>query len=313
MKKNYSEFKIGLSVILALVILIGAIIWGKGYALTAKSVKVEVRFSDIAGLEEGAYVLVNGLRKGKVQQFVLEQKDVLVRLSLDQKVKLNDDAVFEITSPDLMGGKVVNISPGTSGFAPTPGYIFVGKAGGGMNELMRMSSSLVDDVKRLLGVLEATAVNINKTAGDPRLQEAFLSSVNNLDKSSQRTLELITINEGKLNEVMDNLVVTTNSVRGLIENSSGEFSQSVIEFHTFVTELNRISQDVHQVVNQLNNNDGTLGQLINQGDLADDLKHTLAGIDSLVAQIRYEGLQTNVSLFGSKKPKPPRPDKDKGR
>jgi phospholipid/cholesterol/gamma-HCH transport system substrate-binding protein len=303
MKKPYSEAKIGLAVLLAMTILIGAIIWGKGFSLTSTTRVVQVRFVDIAGLEDGAFVLVNGLRKGQVLEFILEQKGVMVRLSLDVKVKLYDDAVFAIASPDLMGPTVINIIPGISGNAPPPDFVFPGKPGGGMNELMRMSSDLVDDVKRLLAVLEATATNINKTAGDPRLQEAFLSSVDNLDKSSQRTLEMITINEGKLNEVMDNLVVTSNGIRSMLEKSSDNINQSVAEFHTFVTELNEISQGIHQVVDMLQGQEGTLGQLINNGNLANDLQRTLAGVDSLVAQIRAEGLTTHVSLFGSKKKK----------
>jgi phospholipid/cholesterol/gamma-HCH transport system substrate-binding protein len=311
MKKNYSEVKIGLTVILAMAILVGTIIWGKGYSLRAKSKIVSVRFVDIAGLEGGAFVLVNGLRKGQVKEFILEQEDVLVHLSVNENVKLYDDAVFEITSPDLMGAKVINIVPGISGKASAPGYVFQGKSGGGMNELMRMSSTLVDDVKRLLAVLEETAIAINKTAADPRLQEAFVSSVNNLDKSSQRTLELITVNEGKLNEVMDNLVVTTNSIRGLLERSNSDITQSVDQFHSFVEQLNDISRGVYQVVDMLQGHEGTLGQLINKGDLAGDMKRTLSGIDSLVAQIRAEGLQTNISLFGSRKPKPEKPAENK--
>jgi phospholipid/cholesterol/gamma-HCH transport system substrate-binding protein len=303
MKKPYSEAKIGLTVLLALAILIGTIIWGKGFSLTSKTKLVQVRFVDIAGLEDGAFVLVNGLRRGHVIEFILEQKSVLVRISLDKNVKLYDDALFAITNPDLMGPTVINVMPGISGKTPPLDYVFPGKPGGGMNELMRMSSDLVEDVKRLLSVLEATATNINKTAGDPRLQEAFLSSVDNLDKSSQRTLELITINEGKLNQVMDNLVVSSNGIRSMLEKSSGDINQSVAEFHSFVTELNEISQGIHQVVDMLQGQDGTLGQLINKGDLANDLKRTLEGVDSLVTQIRAEGITTHVSLFGSKKKK----------
>jgi phospholipid/cholesterol/gamma-HCH transport system substrate-binding protein len=303
MKKPYSEAKIGLAVLLAMAILIGTILWGKGFSLTSNTRIVQVRFLDIAGLEDGAFVLVNGLRKGHVLEFILEQSGVLVRISLDERVRLYDDAVFAIANPDLMGPTVINVAPGISGKAPVPDYIFPGKPGGGMNELMRMSSNLVDDVKRLLSVLEATATNINKTAGDPRLQEAFLSSVDNLDKSSQRTLELITINEGKLNQVMDNLVVSSNGIRTMLEKSSGNINQSVVEFHTFVTELNEISQGIHQVVDMLQGQEGTLGQLINKGDLALDLKRTLTSVDSLVNQIRDEGITTHVSLFGSKKKK----------
>ncbi|HEX7344145.1 MAG TPA: MlaD family protein, partial [bacterium] len=131
MKKKYSELKVGVAVFLALLILVLVITWGKGYTLIARSRVLEVRFDDIAGLEEGAFVLVNGMRKGKVLEFILEQEGVRARCALDQRVKLYDDARFEITATELMGSKVVNIWPGISGKNPSPGVVFQGESGGG--------------------------------------------------------------------------------------------------------------------------------------------------------------------------------------
>ena len=306
MKKKYSEAKIGLAVLLAIVIVVMTIIWGKGYSLIARSKILDVRFDDIAGLEQGAFVLVNGMRKGKVLEFILEQQGVLVRCALDEKVRLYDDARFEITSTELMGSKVVNIIPGISGKEAVPGFIYYGESGGGMNQLMKMSSKLVQDVQHLLGVLEATISNVNKTAGDPRLQEALVSSVKNLDASSQRTLELITLNEGKLNQVMDNLVATTGSIRNLVEANSEDINHTISDIHEFVAQLDDISAGLKKIVDMAQGTDGTLGLLINDKKFAADLARTLAGVDSLVQQIRQEGIQTNISLFGKKKSSKPK-------
>ncbi len=301
MRKTYSELKIGITVLVAFAIIIGVILWGKGYSLTAKSRQLTVRFEDISGLEQGAFVLVNGVRKGRVLEFVLEQEGVLVRVSLNENVLLYDDARFEIASPELMGAKVIDIFPGISGRVPAADYVFRGESGGGMNQLMKLSAELVTDVKGLLGVLEITVSNINKTAGDPRMQEAFLSSIRNLDESSQRTLELIRLNEGRLNEVMNNLVVTTGSIRNVVEANTGDINHTVTDLHDFVAQLKEISQRLNQVVQMLQGEEGTLGILINDKEMAVKLDHTLTELDSLVQQVRAEGIKTNINLFGRKK------------
>jgi phospholipid/cholesterol/gamma-HCH transport system substrate-binding protein len=297
MKKSYSELRIGLTVLIATVIVISTILWGKGYSLSARSRELLVRFDDVAGLEEGAFVLVNGLRKGRVAEFILEQQGVLVRLSVNERVKLYSDARFEITSPELMGAKVVNIQPGISGHRAPADTVFHGISGGGMNELLRMSTNLAQNVDSLLDALQITITNINKTAGDPRLQEAFLSSIRNLDQSSQHTLELIRLNEGKLNEVMNNLVATTGSVRQLVEQNSTEIDHTVDDIHEFVTDMKQVSTDLNLIIQALQNQEGTLGMLIHDDKMATTLNRTLVSVDSLVQQIRDSGITTNINLF----------------
>ncbi|TKJ41533.1 hypothetical protein CEE37_02930 [candidate division LCP-89 bacterium B3_LCP] len=301
MKDSHSEFKIGITVLTAIFILLAAIIWGKQVRLTSGTYEVDVRFKDISGLDQGVPVLVNGVHRGKVKDLILQRDAVIVRMALEESVVLYDDAHFEITSPELMGGKVVNIFPGVSTLIPEEGFVFQGEIGGDMNELMRRSSDLVADVKRLLNVLESTLQNINKTAGDPRLQEALASSVHNLDESSQRTLEFLTINEGKLTQVMDNLVVSSGAIRGLVENRSEDIEKAIAEMETFFLRLNTITSKLDQIATKLQSEDGTLGMLLNDDQLAISLQTTLADVDSLVKQIKDEGIETNIHLFGRKK------------
>ena len=301
MSETRSEFKIGIIVLVALGILLFGIIWGKQVYLTTGSYSVDVRFRDIAGLEQGAQVLVNGVRRGKVKELILKQDAVIVRMALQKSVILYDDAYFEVTTPELMGGKVINIFPGISGVKAEENFIFTGEVGGGMNELMKMSTELVEDVRHLLHVLEVTAQNINMTAGDPRLREAFLSSINNLDESSERTLEFITLNEGKLTQVMDNLVYSTEKVRDLLETNADQVSGAVADFDQFITQLNDLASRLNDIAAKLQSEEGSLGMLINDDEFADKLKGTLTDLDSLVQQIREEGIHTQISLFGRRK------------
>ncbi len=301
MNKSRSEFKVGVTVLLGIACLVFGIMWGKQVSLTAGHYLTSVRFSDIAGLEGGAPVLVNGIRKGKVEELQLEQDGVIVHLSLESSVMLYGDARFEIASPELMSGKVINIFPGVSGDEPDDDYIFIGISGGGMNELMKMSSELVKDVKRLLNALEVTIENINKTAGDPRIQEAFLSSINNLDQSTERTLDLITLNEGKLTQMMDNLVRSTETIRDLLENHAEGIDGAVVDFEQFAAKLNESAERLNVLTKELQNEEGAFGMLISDEEFAASLKQTVSDLDSLIVQIKDEGIQTNISLFGKKK------------
>jgi len=301
MEKKGSEIKIGVTILLALLFLILGILWGKQVRLTAGSFKVCVRFNNVVGLEQGAMVLVNGVRRGVVKELRLEQEGVIVCVAVQKSVTLYDDARFEVTSPELMGGKVINIFPGISGVKVAEDHVFTGEVASGMNELMKMSTDLVEDVKHLLAVLEITIENINKTAGDPRVREALLSSVHNLDESSERALELMTLNEGKLTQVMDNLVSSSTALRDLLVNNTEDINRAVNNFDVFISQLNELATGLNQITVRLQSEEGTLGYLINDDEFVGKLERTLTNLDSLILQIREEGIQTNVSLFGRRK------------
>jgi len=301
MKQPKSEVKVGITVLLAIACLIFGIMWGKQVSLTAGNYTVYARFADISGMMLGASVLVNGINSGKVVDFELEQDGVIVRMELKSSVTLFDDARFIVASPELMGGKLISIIPGVSGNTPPENHIFEGDSGSGMNDLMESSSELIYDVKRLLGVLEKTIENINKTAGDPRVQEALASSINNLDETTEITRDLIKLNEDKFNQIMDNLAKSTEIIHILIEEHRDKIDSAATGFEQFASTLNEFSEQLNLIAGKLQDDEGTLGMLINDADFASMLKQTVSDLDSLVNQIKEEGIQTNISIFGKKK------------
>jgi len=301
MKQPRSEFKVGITVLTAILCLIVGILWGKQVSLTAGTYPVNVRFTDISGLEVGAPVLVNGISKGKVSGLELEQDGVIVEMELKTTVKLFSDARFEITSPELMGGKAINIFPGISGNIPSESQCFVGNSGTGMNALMRSSSELVDEVRHLLKTLDETIENINKTAGNPQIHEALMSSVENLNETTQRTKNLIELNEDKLSQIMENLSESSEAINMLVTNHAAGLDSAATDFEQFASTLNNTTKQFKEIADEIQSGQGTLGMLIRDAEFASLLQQTVTDLDSLVNQIRAEGIQTNISLFGKKK------------
>ena len=114
MRKN-AEFIVGLTVIAGLSILLFGILWGKNYRLASSQVGVSFLFQNTGGLRVNDPVTVNGVRKGQVAGIRLENGLVRVDLNLDSDVQLYSDVMAYITTVEMMGGKKVEIVPGSSG------------------------------------------------------------------------------------------------------------------------------------------------------------------------------------------------------
>jgi phospholipid/cholesterol/gamma-HCH transport system substrate-binding protein len=88
---------------------------------------VKARFISVSGLRVGAVVELAGVRIGKVSKIELDgaeyQAEVL--LSIDDGVRIHDDAIASIRTAGIIGDKFVKITPGGSDRYLEPGMEIV--------------------------------------------------------------------------------------------------------------------------------------------------------------------------------------------
>jgi phospholipid/cholesterol/gamma-HCH transport system substrate-binding protein len=119
---------------------------------------LHARFPQINGIEVGTRVRVQGINAGQVDALehpVQRGGDVLVRLRLDASYRplLGSDARAEIVGEGLIGGKVVEIHPGSPGTtAIEPGATIPGQSDRLMEEIRGLANrgqALVQEVETL--------------------------------------------------------------------------------------------------------------------------------------------------------------------
>lgn len=122
------RFNVEISVGVFLLVGLGCITWlalrmgdtglGEGGRYT-----LEARFSSSSGLREGAYVEVAGVRVGKVVDIALDPVEYasIVTVSIDEGVRLQEDAIASVRTSGIIGDKFVKITPGGSDVLLEPG------------------------------------------------------------------------------------------------------------------------------------------------------------------------------------------------
>jgi phospholipid/cholesterol/gamma-HCH transport system substrate-binding protein len=81
------------------------------------------RFTTVSGLDADAPVEIYGIKVGRVVQITLDQQDQMaaLTLSIQNGVKIYDDAIASIETEGLIGDEYVSISPGGAGALLKPG------------------------------------------------------------------------------------------------------------------------------------------------------------------------------------------------
>ncbi len=80
-----------------------------------KTNTIKIEFDNIDGLEEKSPVLINGLKIGTVTNFhVLQSSKILVETEINRDVLITEDALYIISSLDILGSKGIVIENGKS-------------------------------------------------------------------------------------------------------------------------------------------------------------------------------------------------------
>ncbi len=78
----------------------------------SNSYEVVAKFSNIAGLKNGAPVEIAGVKIGSVKEILLDDIQALVRLNIDKDKELREDDIAQIRTKGIIGDKYIKISPG---------------------------------------------------------------------------------------------------------------------------------------------------------------------------------------------------------
>lgn len=281
-----TEIQVGVTVIMALVVLIGGVTWLREFQLQARVNTWIVEFPQTGGLGPSDEVQVNGIRKGVVQSMDLVGDRVYVVLALSDDVLLTRDSRVAIRNVGLMGEKVIAVDLSSRGevYAPTdtiPGIFEMGMQevmaglGAAMSSISELSRQLtaIADAMAGQGDVSGTMANIKGTSEELRLtveeNRAFLrTSMTNLSESSAAVKRLTVDREEKLSEAVDH------------------FASSLEKMDRLATRMDSLSVSLSSVSSKLDRGDGTLGKLINEDSLHTDLRASVAGLRELIEDIK---------------------------
>jgi len=123
MNERVMQFRIGMFVIVAGLVLTMLIVWfGESPTILRDNVFIIARYDEAPGVAEGVMVRKSGIRIGEVSAIAFDERPgkpdgVLVTLSLERKFKLKEGSIPRITRT-LIGDVSIDMLPGTG-----PGYM----------------------------------------------------------------------------------------------------------------------------------------------------------------------------------------------
>lgn len=306
MKKLSNEAKIGITVIITILVFIWLYNFLKGKDLFSSTSHYYVIYDKVGGLAESSPIEVNGYKVGVVQSIRFidpESGRLVVTLSVDKGFKLPQQTVAEITTASLIAGMKIQLvygeGPGTYLNGDTiPGRLAESIVTKLENELVPLKNKVND----LISVLDSVIGSVNDIM-DPQFKTNLQSGVASLSNTAKD------IEKAELKETLENI---NNFSQMLAKNSdklTSTFSNletvadtlAAADIYNFVNNLKSSLEKAAVLIENLNEGQGTAGQLMTNDSLYKNLSSSLESLNLLLLDMKANPKRyVHFSLFGKK-------------
>lgn len=296
--KLTKEIKIALVAIVGILILYFGINFLKGMNLFSTNNTYFITFDDIQGLGASTPIYADGYKVGTVDGLEYDYKEngpIKVKVDIIKDLRIPQGSKAEIVK-DLMGNLQVNLLLANNPRERVePGGIIPGAVNGGM---MDKAANLVPVVEKMLPKLDSILTSVNTLMADP----ALAASLHNVETITSN----LTVSTRELNTLMAGL---NKQVPGMIGKANGVLDNTnrltanlaSLDVQGTLNKVNQTLESAHQFTEKLNSNQGSLGLLMNDTKLYDNLTSTMGHADSLVIDLKaHPKRYVHFSVFGRK-------------
>lgn len=281
------EALIGLLVVLALVLLFFGLNFLKGINVFKASNYYYATYNNVEGLSVSAPVNLNGFKVGQVRDITYDFNHpghVVVEMSLDKDLRLPEGS-HAVLASDLLGTASISLNLGpASGSFVAVGDTIDGNVASGM--MAALSDNLLPAVNAIVPKVDTLLTSLNTLVADP----ALAASVQRLDaitaelNATLRSLHAATAQLGPVVGNINSITENVDTITGDLTALSGRLSK--VKVDSILNDVQATMANLNELTAQLNNRDSSVGKLLNDPALYDNLNSTVASLDSLFVDIK---------------------------
>ena len=298
MKKFSKEIQIALVAVVGIIVLYFGLQFLKGMTLFSTDNRYFVKFQDVSGLSVASPIFANGYRVGVVEtiEFNYENTgEIVASIGVDKNMQVPKGSRAEIAT-DLMGNVKVQLVLGNvADGVVAPGDTITG---GQQVGAMGKAADMIPTIQQMLPKLDSILASVNTLLADP----AIASSLHNVDQITanlSRTSQDLSQLTAQLNHQMPQMLKNADGV--LANTNQITKNLSDLDIATTMTSVNTTLKNVEQMTATLNSKDGTLGLLMRDPGLYNNLNATMIHADSLMIDLKQHPKRyVHFSIFGKK-------------
>jgi len=316
MKIN-NETKIGLMAVVGIALLVFGFNFLRGKSLFKKEKHIYAVYQDVQTLAKSNPVVINGVQIGRIENVDggKDMRRIVVTVNLTKDVNIPDNSLAVI-NPNLLGSPSLEIQLGNSTtYLKNNDTLLTTLSSGAFDEALKIINPVLYEVRNAVKSLDSV-MHVVTGVFDPTTKNNIKGIISNLNTttasfalSAASLQEILNVQNGalasSLKNVSDftaNLNSNNRKLDSILENAraaSQKFAD--IDLKNTLDTLNAAVVNFKKSSDKINSKDGSIGLLLNDTKLYDNLESTANKLNILLDDIRVHPKRyLNISVFGKK-------------
>jgi len=316
--KISNEIKVGALTSIAIVSLILGFNFLKGKTILKTGNYLHARYSDTKGIMISNAVYVNGFQVGSVADIENEDqtlRNIVISIKLKGNYEIPSNSIAVINSNPL-GSPSLEIRLGNvKTFLKSGDTITTAASSSMLGGIMDKLTPVTDQLKITIHTLDSVMKNIN-TIFDPSTKNNLQSVILNVNKTTASLVTSSASLQDMLNKQTGTIIQSMNNVNSFTKNlsdnndkitktlenvnkASDNFSKA--DINGSVEKLKSAIDNLNKIMVKINSTDGSMGKLMNDPNLYNNLNNTIKSANILVDDLRLHPKRyVSLSVFGKK-------------
>jgi len=336
MDERVAQARVGIVVISAIILTaILIVLFGDFPSMFHTGKTIRVRFANAPGVAKGTPVRKSGILVGRVSKvaFVKDSPDVLVTLSLNAGTEIYEDEDCSINNSSLLGNSYIEFIPGlktSHKLIPDGAEIKglsrrsplemlgglendlrntlnsvsgasnqFGKLGEQLNKLVtdhdeKQFHRIIDKSEVTLDSIHQTMAKLNRILGDEAMQEQLKNGLHEIPEVVQHTRDTLT----EIQIAVKNADRNLQNLEGFTGPLGEHGADIVNRLDSSLAKFEDVMSQFDNFTGQLNSQEGTIGQLINNPALYNNLNRAAINIERVTTQL--QPIMGDIRIFSDK-------------
>jgi phospholipid/cholesterol/gamma-HCH transport system substrate-binding protein len=314
MSNKLKSVKVGVLSLLTIFLLYFGINFLKGINVMNNGRVFYAYYDNVSGLTEGNSVTVKGYKIGTITKinFDLEKENLLkVTLHVENGINIPLNTIAKIMSTDLMGTKGISLSLGDTSVMSVSGSELASSIESSLqDEVNAQILPLKNKTEQLIGSIDSVMTVITSVLNKDA-RESLTKSLVSLDHTFSTLSETMLVVDKMVNENEKNIsTIMTNftSISSNLNASNEEIKNIISNFSSISDSLAKADilstlSSIDKITSKINNSEGSLGQLVNDKELYNNLKDASQELDELIADMKlHPERYLTFSILSTSKP-----------
>jgi len=294
-----SNLKVGILTLLSIVAVVYMALMvtsnqsGFGEYITYRTI-----INDATGIFPKTPIKVAGINAGRIKKIDLIGTQALVTFEVLKRIQISSTSVLRIKSVGFLGDKYLDIYLGEVEGATrlAESELIPSETGGGLEDLTKDASVILKDLKAVMRSVKESLAPEERETPLKGIVDNIGKTAQNLQDMTARLASAVKKNERKINEMLANF----SKVSGNLARETDRYQKE-----SLMADLQKVGPILDDAKNAMNNlkiiiadlkaGKGTVGKLLRDEQIVDQVSTTLAGVNRIVN--RVNGIHTELYGF----------------